>query len=84
MVRQIDVAVVRGKADEVVLFEVLWQPDEATSMLPTVGLGRPASRTKRVRLIFKGQEVMVGEGVIGLGRVAQPGASSAVHYTVED
>jgi len=84
MVRQIDVAVVRGKADEVVLFEVLWQPDEATSMLPTVGLGRPASRTKRVRLIFKGQEVMVGEGVIGLGRVAQPGASSAVHYIVED
>ena len=62
MVRQIDVAVVRGKADEVVLFEVLWQPDEATSMLPTVGLGRPVSRAKCVRLIFKGQEVMVGEG----------------------
>src|SRR5690606_15626933 len=34
--RQIDVATVRGKADEVILFEVLWQPDEATSMLPTV------------------------------------------------
>ena len=32
--RQIDIATVRGKADEVVLFEVLWQPEEATSMLP--------------------------------------------------
>jgi len=152
MVRQIDVAVVRGKADEVVLFEVLWQPDEATSMLPTVGLGQPVSRTKRVRLKFKDQEVtvgegrksatlgraeendlvvkgnlisrvharietskdrftlvdestngtfvqtdsgeeifvrrdstlLIGEGVIGLGRVAQPGAASAVHYIVED
>jgi len=152
MVRQIDVAVVRGKADEVALFEVLWQPDEATSMLPTVGLGQPVSRTKRVRLKFKDQEVTVGEGrksatlgraeendlvvkgnlisrvharietskdrftlvdestngtfvqadsgeeifvrrdstlltgegVIGLGRVAQPGAATAVHYIVED
>ena len=37
--RQIDIATVRGKADEVVLFEVLWQPEEATSMLPTVGPG---------------------------------------------
>ncbi len=152
MVRQIDVAMLRGKSDEIVLFEVLWQPDEATSMLPTVGLGQPVSRTKRVRLRFKGQEVtvgegrssatlgraeendlvvkgnlisrvhariettkdkftlvdestngtfvqalsgeeifvrrdstlLIGEGVIGLGRVAQPGAASAVHYVVED
>ena len=45
--RQIDIATVRGKADEVVLFEVLWQPEEATSMLPTVALGRP--RPARVR-----------------------------------
>ncbi|MGI9258069.1 MAG: adenylate/guanylate cyclase domain-containing protein [Gammaproteobacteria bacterium] len=152
MVRQIDVAMVRGKADEIVLFEVVWQPDEATSMLPTVGFGQSTSRNKRVRLKFKNQEVTVGEGrksatlgraedndlvvkgnlisrvhariekskdkftlvdestngtfvlagsgeeifvrrdstqlsgegVIGLGRVAQPGTSSAVHYVVED
>ena len=121
-------------------------------MLPTVGFGQSGSRTKRVRLKFKNQEVTVGEGresatlgraegndlvvkgnlisrvhariekskdkftlvdestngtfvlagsgeeifvrrdstqlsgegVIGLGRVAQPGTSSAVHYVVED
>ena len=34
--RQIDVATVRGRIDEVALFEVLWQPEEATSMLPTI------------------------------------------------
>jgi class 3 adenylate cyclase len=151
--RQIDIATVRGKADEVVLFEVLWQPEEATSMLPTVGLGRNKNvRPKRLSLRYQGREVTVGEGrksatlgraedndvvvkgnlisrlharveasrdkftlvdestngtfvqtntgeeifvrrdstqltgegVIGLGRVAQPGTALAVHYVVED
>jgi hypothetical protein len=151
--RQIDIATVRGKADEVVLFEVLWQPEEATSMLPTVGHGRKSSaRPKRLSLRYQGREVTVGEGrksatlgraeendvvvkgnlisrvharveasrdkftlvdestngtfvqtnageeifvrrdstqltgegVIGLGRVAQPGTALAVHYVVEE
>ncbi len=152
--RQIDVATVRGKADEVVLFEVLWQPEEATSMLPTVGQGRSktGARPKRLSLRYQGREVTVGEGrksatlgraedndvvvkgnlisrvhariessrdrftlidestngtfvqtssgeeifvrrdstqltgegVIGLGRVAQPGTALAVHYVVEE
>ncbi len=150
--RQIDIATVRGKADEVVLFEVIWQPEEATSMLPTVGLGRKTTRPKRLSLRYQGREVTVGEGrksatlgraedndvvvkgnlisrvharieasrdkftlvdestngtfvqtntgeeifvrrdstqltgegVIGLGRVAQPGTALAVHYVVED
>ena len=151
--RQIDIATVRGKADEVVLFEVLWQPEEATSMLPAVGLGRSKSaRPKRLSLRYQGREVTVGEGrksatlgraedndvvvkgnlisrlharveasrdkftlvdestngtfvqtntgeeifvrrdstqltgegVIGLGRVAQPGTALAVHYVVEE
>ena len=34
--RQIDVATVRGRLDEVALYELLWNPDEATSMLPTI------------------------------------------------
>ena len=151
--RQIDVATVRGKADEVVLFEVLWQPDEATSMLPTVEWSKSRNkRTKRLSLRCQGQEVTVGEGrksvtlgraedndivvkgnlisriharveasrdrftlidestngtfvqtgdgeeifvrrdntlltgagVIGLGRVAQPGSTLAIHYIVEE
>jgi adenylate cyclase len=152
MVRQIDVATVRGKADEVVLFEVLWQPEEATSMLPTVSWSKGSRRRKRLSLRYQGREVVVGEGrksvtlgraedndvvvkgnlisrlharveatrdrftlvdestngtfvqtlggeeifvrrdstplagegVIGLGRVAQPGTALAVHYVVED
>jgi class 3 adenylate cyclase len=150
--RQIDIATVRGKADEVVLFEVLWQPEEATSMLPTVQFSKRAGRTKRLSLRYQGKEILVGEGrksvtlgraedndvvvkgnlisrlhardeasrdkftlvdestngtfvqtntgeeifvrrdstqltgegVIGLGRVAQPGTALAVHYVVEE
>jgi adenylate cyclase len=150
-VRQIDIATVRGRADEVVLFEVMWQPEEATSMLPTVPMNRPSKR-KRLSLRYQGKEVIVGEGrksvtlgraedndivvkgnlisrvharieatrdkfmlidestngtfvqslngeetfvrrdstllsgegIIGLGRVAQPGTALAVHYVVEE
>src|SRR5690606_27869278 len=151
--RQIDVATVRGKADEVILFEVLWQPDEATSMLPTVPWSKKGNaRPKRLSLRYQGKEVMVGdtrksatlgraedndvvvkgnlisrlharvevsrdkftlidestngtfvqtesgeeifvrrdstqllgEGVIGLGRAAQPGTALAVHYVIEE
>jgi class 3 adenylate cyclase len=61
--RQIDVATVRGKAEEVVLFEILWQPDEATSMLPTVPWSRDKSRKpRRLSLRSQGKEVIVGEG----------------------
>jgi len=152
LVRQIDVATVRGKDDEVVLYEVLWQPDEATSMLPAVGFREKPARALRLSLRYQGKEVIVGDGrktatlgraedndvvvkgtlisrlharvevhrgkitlvdestngtfvqtddgeeffvrrdstqltgkgVIGLGRIAQPGTPLAVHYAVED
>jgi adenylate cyclase len=61
LVREIDVTTVRGKADEVVLFEVLWQPDEATSMLPAMGQRAFAPRARRVSLRCQGQEVVVNE-----------------------
>jgi class 3 adenylate cyclase len=151
--RQIDVATVRGKAEEVILFEIVWQPEEATSMLPTVPWSRDKSKKpRRLSLRSQGKEVSVGEGrksvtmgraddndvvvkgnlisrvharveasrdrftltdestngtfvqtsdgdeifvrrdstvltgegVIGLGRVAQPGTALAIHYVVED
>ena len=156
MARQIDIATVRGKSDEVVLCEMLWQPEEATSMLPAFQIAgkerAPSGRGKRLSLRYQGREIMVGEGrmaatlgraedndvvvkgnlisrlharieasrdkftlidestngtfvqtsageeifvrrdstplsgegVIGLGRVAQPGTALAVHYVVEE
>jgi class 3 adenylate cyclase len=90
--RQIDVATVRGKADEVVLFEVLWQPEEATSMLPTVAWSASKSkRGRRLSLRCQGQEVTVGEGrkSVTLGRaedndiVVKGNLISRLHARVE-
>ena len=153
-VRQIDVATVRGQSHEVALFEVLWQPEEATSMLPTIGWGNKSrgGGEARLSLRYQGQDIRMdgvkknvtmgraedcdlvikgnlisrlharieeqrgkfilidqstngtfiqtisgdeifvrrdstqlsGEGVIGLGKVAQPGTALAVHYIIEE
>ena len=150
--RQIDVATVRGRLDEVALFELLWQPDEATSMVPTLDWESKIKNASRLILSFRektlevtdqkkhvnmgraddndlvvkgnlisriharvekrrgkfmlidqstngtflqtvnGEETfvrrdsteLVGEGIIGLGRVAKPGTPLAIHYVCED
>ena len=149
--RQIDIATVRGRLDEVALFELLWQPDEATSMVPTLELKSKKKNGTRLVLRFrdtkvevtdqkthinmgrgdendlvvkgnlisrvhariekrrgkfmlidqstngtflqtiKGEETfvrrdstqLVGEGIIGLGRVAKEGTALAIHYICE-
>ncbi len=152
-VRQIDLAHVKGKSGEIALYEVLWQKEDITSMLPTINWSkeRPKS-TASMRLRYQGTEVrmegerqsvrmgrsedndlvvkgtlisrlhcrvemtrdkfmlidqstngtfivtrqgeelfvrrdsiqLTGEGVIGLGRVVQPGSPQAIHYIQED
>jgi len=150
--RQIDIATVRGRVGEVALFELLWQPDEATSMLPTLGWESRTQTANRLVVSFRdttievtdlkkhinmgraddndlvvkgnlisrihariekrrgrfmlidqstngtflqsdtGEETfvrrdsteLVGEGIIGLGRVAKAGTPLAIHYVCED
>lgn len=150
--RQIDVATVRGRIDEVALFELLWQPDEATSMLPTIEWENQDRTARKLTLNFRehtvvvddkrkninmgraednelvvkgnlisriharvekrrgkfilidqstngtflqsvgGEETfirrdsteLVGEGTIGLGRVAKPGTPLAIHFVCEE
>ena len=65
LVRQIDIAVVRGQSDEVAVFEVLWQPEDATSMLPSIKLESPQSiATAKLRLQVGDQNVVLGEGLL--------------------
>lgn len=75
LVRQIDIAVVRGQSDEVAVFEVLWQPEDATSMLPSIKLESPQSTaTAKLRLQVGDQNVVLGEGLLTnatLGRADQ-------------
>jgi class 3 adenylate cyclase len=60
--RQIDVAAVRGRAEEVELFEVLWQQEDATSMLPSIEINaRTGHRPQRVRLRYGGRELVLDD-----------------------
>ena len=59
--RQIDVATVRGKLDEVALYELLWNPEEATSMLPTIEWENQERKASRLQLSFRDQELEVND-----------------------
>ncbi len=77
-VRQIDVATLKGKTSEDELYEVLWQKEDATSMLPAIALGAAASREKkqhprRLRIRFQGQEMLLDDArtSITIGRAEE-------------
>jgi class 3 adenylate cyclase len=72
-VRQIDIATLKGRSSEVALFEVLWQPDETTSMVPALTSRARASKARRMTLRYQGQEVLVQEGRsnISMGRAEE-------------
>jgi adenylate cyclase len=62
-VRQIDIATLKGQGAEVTLFEVHWQTDDVTSMLPSVALAAAgdSKRIVRLRLSFEGGEVLMDD-----------------------
>jgi class 3 adenylate cyclase len=61
-VRQIDIATIRGQGSEVVLYEVLWQTEDVTSMLPAIAMpARDTRRPQRLRLSVLDREVVVDE-----------------------
>ena len=63
-VRQIDIATLKGRRSEVALFEVLWQTEDVTSMVPPIAINAREKRTRpmRLRLRYQGQEVLVDDG----------------------
>ncbi len=89
--RQIDVATVRGKLDEVALYELLWNPDEATSMLPTIEWEGKGRKPAKVELSFRGQNIEVSDQCksVTLGRaedndlVIKGNLISRIHAKVE-
>ena len=89
--RQIDVATVRGRVDEVALFELVWQPEEATSMLPTIDWEAKNNPATRIRLTYRDQSVVVDDHrkSINLGRaeendlVIKGNLISRIHARVE-
>jgi adenylate cyclase len=75
-VRQIDIATLKGRSSEVALFEVLWQTEDVTSMVPAIALTSQrerAGKSQRLRLRYQGQEVLVTDGRanISMGRAEE-------------
>lgn len=61
-VRQIDIATIRGQGGEVVLYEVLWQTEDVTSMLPAIAMnGREQRRAVRLKINVQGNDFVVDE-----------------------
>jgi adenylate cyclase len=89
--RQIDVATVRGRMDEVALYELLWNPDEATSMLPTIEWESKPRKASRLLVSFRDQSVELNDQhkSISLGRaddnelVINGNLISRIHAKVE-
>jgi class 3 adenylate cyclase len=74
-VRQIDIATLKGRSSEVALFEVLWQTDDITSMVPAIAITSRERPNKGLRLTlrYQGQEVVVDDGhaSITMGRAEE-------------
>lgn len=64
--RQIDIATVRGRKDEVALYEVLWQPDEVTGMFPEIDWGSTTNNATRLVLSTSNQEIIVDDNFKGI------------------
>jgi class 3 adenylate cyclase len=59
--RQIDVATLKGQGSEVVLYEVLWQTEDVTSMVPGIAADSRSARPMRLRLRCDDRELLVDE-----------------------
>lgn len=89
--RQIDVATVRGRLDEVALYELLWNPEEATSMLPTIGWDKKAPTFSKLEISFRDAKIEVSDKrkSISIGRaddndlVIKGNLISRIHARVE-
>ena len=89
--RRVDVAALRGMAEEIELYEVLWQQEDVTSMLPSIEVGASRGHRTRVRVVHAGREVVLDDArkEITMGRadendVVQKGSLiSRLHARIE-
>lgn len=89
--RQIDVATVRGRLDEVALYELLWNPEEATSMLPTIEWEHKERKISRLVLSFRDKSIELSDKrkSVSIGRaddndlVIKGNLISRIHAKVE-
>jgi adenylate cyclase len=61
VVRQVDVALLKGQGSEVTLYEVLWQTEDVTSMVPAIALAAKSGPAVRLRLSFEDRDIVLDE-----------------------
>jgi class 3 adenylate cyclase len=59
--RQVDVAVPRGQHGEIAVYEVLWQRDDVTSMLPSIATITEHHRPFHIRVKYGDREVVLDD-----------------------
>jgi adenylate cyclase len=72
--RRVDITSVRGLAEDMELYEVLWQQEDATSMLPSIEIdARKGHRPRKVRLRYLGREYILDDAkkVFTMGRAEE-------------
>jgi adenylate cyclase len=69
LARQVDSTLVRGKTGQITLYELLWQPEDATRMVDRSRNTQPKAAT-RLRLRYRDREVELGPDhpIVTLGR----------------
>ena len=59
--RQIDVATLKGQGNEVALYEVPWQSEDVTSMVPAISMNSRPVRLLRLRIRANDRDLVVDE-----------------------
>jgi class 3 adenylate cyclase len=59
--RQIDIAAIKGQGNEVALYEVLWQSEDVTSMVPAISMNSRPVRLLRLRLRANDRDLVLDE-----------------------
>jgi hypothetical protein len=59
--RQIDIATLKGQGNEVALYEVLWQSEDVTSMVPAISMNSRPVRVLRLRIRANDRDLVIDE-----------------------
>jgi adenylate cyclase len=90
--RQVDVSVPRGQHGEIGVYEVLWQRDDVTSMLPAIATITEQHRPFQIRLRYRDREIVLDDRqrpALTIGRgddndlIVRGGFVSRLHARIE-
>ncbi len=82
---------IKGQGSEVTLYEVLWQTEDVTSMVPAIAMQSRGPRTMRLKLRFQDREIYLDEARpnVAIGRaedndlVIKGNLISRIHARIE-